>query len=425
MVDLIYDVWRLLDNLSAWSFVAMFGLVLLTDAPRYFLGIQATAAAFILRDHRPPGQLAPLPPVSILLAGHNEEDAIEKCVRSLREQTFNRFEIVCVDDGSNDETFAIMRRLHAEGLVQSICRLQLRGGKAAALNLAARMAHGEIFVVTDCDCSFEPNAVEELLRPLAGDAMIGAVSGNILVRNWRRSVAAAIQGIEYLVSISLGKTFAGALDQVVCISGAFGAFRRRAWDFVGGMDAGGGEDLDFTIRLRLTGFRTVFATRAICYTDVPESAYALLRQRSRWERDSYWIRFRKYRRLFNPVAPDFLWRETAHQWDFLLFTGLPTLIFPFYLGWMFATFGALAFVMLGVVSLPLFFLDLACFAAAAVLTRRPVYWRLLPFVPIYGPFHTYVMKLHRLYAYSSEAISSLSLKDNYVPRKVNCLYDWR
>ena len=150
----------------------MFGIVLLTDAPRYFIGIQATAAAFILRDNRPCGPLPPLPPVSILLAGHNEEGAIEKCVRSLRKQTFNNFEIVCVDDGSSDQTFAIMRRLQSLGLVQSIGRLQLRGGKASASNLAARMAHGDILILTDCDCSFEPDAIEELLRPLATDASV-------------------------------------------------------------------------------------------------------------------------------------------------------------------------------------------------------------------------------------------------------------
>ena len=139
----------------------------------------------------------------------------------------------------------------------------------------------------------------------------------------------------------------------------------------------------------------------------------------------YRIRFRKYRRLFNPFAPHFVWREAAHQWDFLLFTGLPTLAFPFYLGWLFATFGATGFVLLAAVAIPLFALDLACFAAAALLTNRPVYWRLLPFLPIYGLFSTYVMKIHRLYAYVTEAIASLSLKDNYVPKKVHNLNNWR
>ena len=102
-MDLIFNAWRLLDSLSGWSFLGMFGMVLLTDAPRYSSGF---------RRQRPPSSSATTGhtahsrrfPVSILLAGHNEEDAIEKCVRSLRQQTFNRFEIVCVDDGSSDKT---------------------------------------------------------------------------------------------------------------------------------------------------------------------------------------------------------------------------------------------------------------------------------------------------------------------------------
>jgi cellulose synthase/poly-beta-1,6-N-acetylglucosamine synthase-like glycosyltransferase len=421
----ILDVLRTLDTLSVWAFIAMFALVLMTDAPRYFLGIQATAAAFILRDDRPYGPLPPLPPVSILLAGHNEEDAIEKCVRSLRQQSFNDFEIICIDDGSTDKTFSIMRRLNSEGLVDAIGRLQLRGGKAAALNLAARMAHGEILVVTDCDCSFEPDAIEQLLLPFRTSASIGAASGNILVRNWRRSVTTAIQAIEYLISISIGRTFSGVLDQVVCISGALGAFRRSAWTKNGGMDVGG-EDFDFTIRLRLAGYKVAFARHAICYTDAPETPFALLRQRSRWERDAFWIRFRKYRRLFDPLAEDFRWTEVAHQWDFLMFTALPALVFPFYLAWMFAAFGpGVALVLLAAVSVGLVFFDLGCFLAAAFLTGRPVYLRLLPFVPVYGLFQAYVMKLHRFYAYASEAVASPSLKDNFVPKKVRDLNDWR
>jgi len=424
-MDVIVSAWRILNSLSEWGVLAMFGLVLLTDAPRYFIGLQATAAAFILRDRRPYGPLPPLPAVSILLAGHNEEDAIEKCVRSLRRQTFNRFEIVCVDDGSIDRTFAIMRRLQEEGLVQAVGRLQLRGGKAAALNLAARMARGDIFIVTDCDCSFELNTIEELLRPLGSDPSVDAVSGNVLVRNWRRSVTTAIQGIEYLISISLGRTFSGLLDQLSCISGALGAFRRNAWIRNGGMDAGG-EDFDFTMRLRIAGYRVVFARHAICYTDVPESPFALLRQRDRWERDAFWIRFRKHRRLFNPNAPSFLWREAAHQWDFLLFTALPALVFPFYLAWMFATFGAAATIaFLAAVSIALLGLDMACFLAAAAATGRPAYFGLLPFVPVYGLFENYVLKLHRFYVYATEAIASFSLKDNFVPKKVRDLNDWR
>ena len=46
-----------------------------------------------------------------------------------------------------------------------------------------------------------------------------------------------------------------AFDQVVCVSGAFGAFRREALDSVDAFDVGGGEDFDLTLRLRANGWR--------------------------------------------------------------------------------------------------------------------------------------------------------------------------
>jgi cellulose synthase/poly-beta-1,6-N-acetylglucosamine synthase-like glycosyltransferase len=416
----------LLANMPGWSLFAMFWLTILAEAPRYLVGVHATAFALLFRDHRAPGPLPATPSVSILLVGHNEEAAIATCVRSLRVQTFSNFEIVCVDDGSSDTTFAIMRRLRAEEQVQTICRLQLRGGKASGLNAAAALAKGDLFVVIDCDCSLEPNAIEELLRPLASDISIAAVSGNILVRNWRRSIVASLQGIEYLISISLGKAFSGALDQVTCASGAYGAFRRDAWRAIAGMDTGGGEDLDFTIRLRKRGYKVVFARHSICYTDAPDTLFALLRQRNRWERDAFWLRLRKHRRLFNPFNRQFQWREVVHQWDYLLFALLPALIFPFYLAWLLATYGADAtLILLTSVAFVLFWFDLTVFAVAALVTGKPVYWRLLPFLPLFGPFQSYVMRLDRFYACVTEAIASSSLKDNYVPRKVRDLIDWR
>jgi cellulose synthase/poly-beta-1,6-N-acetylglucosamine synthase-like glycosyltransferase len=425
-IDSIERAWQLLREIPLATLLAMLWLTLIIEIPRYFLGLQATAAVLLFRDYRrfAPLRAGPLR-VSLLLVGHNEEDAIEKCVRSLRRQTFNDFEIVCVDDGSTDNTFAIMGRLQREGLVQCVARLQLRGGKAAGINLAARLAKGDLFVVVDCDCSFEPDAIEELIRPLLADFNVGAVCGNILVRNWRASVSASLQAIEYLVCISLGKAYANHIDQVCCVSGAFGAFRRAAWEHVYGMDPGGGEDLDFTIRLRLAGYKVVFARHSICYTDVPHTLYALLRQRNRWERDAFWIRFRKFQRIMNPFKRQFSWRDAVHQWDFVLFNMVPTLAFPFYLAWLVTRYGDLWPIILIAVCLALYVLDVATFICAVLVTGKPMYWRLFPFLLLYGPFQSYVMRLDRCYAYMTEWIYSFSLRDSYVPQKVRDWSHWR
>lgn len=423
--DQIQRAWQFIDAVSLDSIIALIWLTLLVEIPRYFLGFQATAAAILLRG---PGRLPPLeaqPKVSVLLAGHNEEHAIEKCVQSLHQQTYKNLEIICVDDGSTDHTFSIMTRLQHEGLVRAVARLDLRGGKAAGLNLAALLAKAEYFVVIDCDCSFEPTMIEELIRPLLIDPSLGAVSGNILVRNWRASLTTSLQAIEYLITISLGKAYANILDQVACVSGAVGAFKRAAWEHVGGMDAGGGEDLDVTIRLRLAGYRIEFARHAICYTDVPATFYALLKQRSRWERDAFWIRLRKHRRTINPFWSDFSWRDAVHQWDFILVNMAPALAFPFYLLWLVMWYGEFAWVILVGTGIVLLLFDMAVFTCAVLVTGQTVYWRLLAFLPLYGPFQSYVMRLHRIYAYITELAFSLSRKDQFVPQKVHQWSVWR
>ena len=85
------------------------------------------------------------------------------------------------------------------------------------------------------------------------------MAGNIVVRNANASLIASFQAIEYLISISQGKQSANLTNQMTCVSGAFGAFRRTALESVGGLDSGGGEDLDVTLRLRAGGWTTLFA----------------------------------------------------------------------------------------------------------------------------------------------------------------------
>lgn len=126
---------------NPWAaLINMFWFTLLFEIPRYAMGFIGTLA-MIWRDHvSPPYPDLPrdLGRVSILIAGHNEADAVERGVRSIREQSFNRFEIVCVSDGSTDDTFAIMKRLQREGLVDKVAGCEIRGGKSSAINLAAR-----------------------------------------------------------------------------------------------------------------------------------------------------------------------------------------------------------------------------------------------------------------------------------------------
>ncbi|GAB4357231.1 MAG: glycosyltransferase [Oricola sp.] len=414
---------------SAASLLAMFWFVIVFDLPRYILPFAALALTRNGRgrfgDAGRAGKQLRVPPssISVVIIGYNEADSIAACVRSLKEQSITGFEIIIVSDGSSDAMPRIARELVKRGDARCIVATDKRGGKAGGTNLAMAMASGDIIVNVDCDCSFDRFAIEELVAPLA-DPRVAAVSGDIAPRNTRQSLVTQIQTIEYLQSISVGKRFSHLIRQVTCASGAFSAFRRSALADIGGFDVGGGEDLDTTMRLRQAGWQIAFAPRAVCYTDVPDTPYAYIRQRLRWERDAIWIRFRKHRHLLNPFDRRFRLTEALHQWDFLVFNVLAAFVFPAYVCWLVARYGTAAIPVLMAFQLALFALDVAMLALASRVSGRACFWQNLAFLPAHTLFMTYAMRPVRLFAYVQEWFLFGSHGDNYVPPKVRRARAW-
>lgn len=429
------DLGLALDYLASQStaaLVQLFWFTLSLEMPRYVLGFLTLGLATALRDRRRAAALvaaAPRPPdpvrprVSVIVVGHNEAEALERCLLSLREQTLKPLEVVVVSDGSADGMERVAARLMRQGLASHALATDLRGGKSAGFNLAARTCRGEIIVNVDCDCSYDRFALENIVAPFA-DPSVAAVSGDIAPRNGDRSLTARLQQIEYMISISVGRRVADSLNQVACVSGAFGAFRREALLEVGGCDVGGGEDLDLTLRLRAAGWRTAFAPDAICYTDVPERLWALVRQRLRWDRDAIRLRFRKHRRTLLGRDRGASLAETVHQLDFLVFDFGVTVIFPVYLAWLFALYGGMALSILLAMQAGLLLLDASMLALAAVIVPRPVPAATLLYLPGYSIYSGWVMRPVRLLAYVQEWFLFGSRQDNYVPAAVRHIRKW-
>jgi cellulose synthase/poly-beta-1,6-N-acetylglucosamine synthase-like glycosyltransferase len=384
---------------SEQSLITVFWYALVFELPRYGLAIIAVGIAPLManwgahRQNRPAfvaNEMAPR--VSVIIVGHNEVDALEACVRSLREQSFQGFEIVIVSDGSNDGMVQLANRLVRRGRADRALSTDLRGGKSSGVNLAIRAATADIIVNVDCDWSFDRFAIANIVEPFS-DPAVGAVTGEFVPRNSDLSLLARFQEIEYLMTISMGKRLGNALDQVVCASGAFGAFRRAALDQVGGADVGGGEDLDLTLRIRQAGWRVVFAENATCYTDVPAKLWPLVRQRFRWERDAFWLRYRKHLRLMDPRSARFHLSEAFHQWDFLMFNVVGAAIFPCYIVWLFLNYADFALPILIAMQFGLLLADIALLAISALVIQRPLFFRNLPYLLGYSTFTTYCMRI--------------------------------
>jgi poly-beta-1,6-N-acetyl-D-glucosamine synthase len=240
------------------------------------------------------------PLISIIVPGKNEGKHIFALANSLREQSYTNFEFIVIDDGSDDDTERICKSLQKNGLIDLFLRNDVRGGKASAANLGYRFSKGKFIVHLDADCSYDNDAIEKVIIPFYVNDNIGAVGGNILVRNYKESLCTTLQAIEYYDTISAGRITSSYLGIYRLVSGAFGAFKKEALDRVGGWDIGPGLDGDITVKLRKLGYNILFEPNAICQTSAPNTFRKLVKQRLRWDKSIIRFRVRKHKDVFYP-----------------------------------------------------------------------------------------------------------------------------
>lgn len=172
MFAIVSDGLNYLTSQSEASLLSLFWFTLVFELPRYTFAF-ITAAFFMERRQSSPATPG-IGRVSVIIAGHNEEHSIERCVRSLREQSRPPDEIIVVSDGSTDGMPVVLRDLKRRGLIdQAHCTL-LRAGKPAGTNLAELHSTGDIIVNVDCDCSFDRDALLHIVAPFV-DPKTGAV----------------------------------------------------------------------------------------------------------------------------------------------------------------------------------------------------------------------------------------------------------
>lgn len=106
--------------------------------------------------------------VSLLLPVYNVEPYIEKCCRSLFEQTYDNLEYVFIDDCCTDNSIRVLQSVLTEYPLRQkqvkIIRHERNRGQASGRNTAIRNASGEYIVFVDADDWIEKNAIELLVN---------------------------------------------------------------------------------------------------------------------------------------------------------------------------------------------------------------------------------------------------------------------
>ncbi|KRN02074.1 family 2 glycosyl transferase [Levilactobacillus senmaizukei DSM 21775 = NBRC 103853] len=270
--------------------------------------------------------------MSILVPAHNETATLREAVQSLAGLDYQQYEIILIDDCSDDQTLRLMYDLQAEWkttLSIKVVSLPVNQGKANALNQGLVAAQGDYLIAIDADSLLAPDAVNQLMATLMGNPQYGAVTGKPVVRN-RSNLLGRLQLLEYVGVIDLIKQAQAYLTgNITTVSGVIVAFRRTALTSVGGWNpAVMTEDIDITWRLYRQGWRVAYDPRAICWILVPERLRGLIKQRQRWSRGGLEVLVTNWRGFYqNPWGQRFLLLETVISNLWALMTAISILTY--------------------------------------------------------------------------------------------------
>jgi cellulose synthase/poly-beta-1,6-N-acetylglucosamine synthase-like glycosyltransferase len=273
-----------------------------------------------------PDELAHRPSVTLVTPAYNEEMLIVQSAKAFLASDYAPLEVIVVDDGSRDGTFARLdeafdlvslplrgrtelptapiRSIH---ISRADPRLRVvhkdNGGRSDAINAGISVARGELVVIVDADSLLEPQAITRAVVPFeVHPDRCMAVGGGIRVANGSRIVGGrvvapgvswrgvgATQVLEYLRGFFATRIAWSEMNGMLIISGAFGVFRRDLLVALGGFSKGTlGEDMEMTMRIHHTlrpqmkDAHVVFAPDAVCWTEAPGTMGGLRNQRVRW-----------------------------------------------------------------------------------------------------------------------------------------------
>lgn len=229
-----------------------------------YVGYPLLLMMWAVRKPRPLIRTYCTPPVTIVIAAWNEERHIAARIENCLQQVYppDLLEIIVVSDGSTDGTSSLVKAFAFRGV--SLVELEMRMGKAVALNVGVAAAHGEIVVFADARQSFSTTAVRELVANFA-DESVGAVSGELMLDSNQAGPTAEGVGLYWNIEKWIRQKEAG-IDSIVGTTGAIYAIRRDLFEpLPPGTIL---DDLLTPMRIVMRGFRVVFEGRALAFDRV-------------------------------------------------------------------------------------------------------------------------------------------------------------
>jgi chlorobactene glucosyltransferase len=219
-----------------------------------------TLLANLLWFRRPHGRLPEHAPfVSVLVAARNEERTIERCVRSLLAQTYPAFEVLVLDDRSEDGTRALLQQLEEEvraaqeaGSRVQPCLRVLKGkplpagwsGKNWACHQLASVVDpaSQFLLFTDADTVHRPGALPlAVAEALRADLDLLSLMPQQITRSWSEVLVVGLFPLQILVYLPLPAMERLPIPSMAAANGQYLLFRRASYERTGGHAAISGQ----------------------------------------------------------------------------------------------------------------------------------------------------------------------------------------
>ena len=283
-------------------------------------------------------------PMSILVPSYNESESIISNIHSLLDLKYYDFEVVIINDGSTDDTLQktidafdlkkvqfpplhVLDTSEVYGVYMNYKEYpklkvidKCNGGKADALNVGINYSSYPYFITIDADSVLGRDAlvrisyafmeddtciaVGGIVRPVNGCTV---VNGEVVDFKLSKNSLVMLQMMEYLRAFLIGRTGLNAIQSLLIISGAFGAFKKSSAIKVGGYTVDTvGEDMNLVMKLHQymklnkIPYRITFSPDPVCWTQVPERIRDVYKQRRRWQVGLFDCLNRSRNMIFNP-----------------------------------------------------------------------------------------------------------------------------
>ncbi len=211
------------------------------------------------------------PLVSVVIPNWNGAHHLPTCLDSLRRQIYPHVEVIVADNGSTDESLALLARDYPEVRVLALGE---NLGFTGACNAGMQAAQGEFVALLNNDTEVDPHWLEEIIAAFERHPQAGLVASKMLLFDQRDTFHTA--GDFYRVDGTPGnrgvwQKDVGQYDQEEYVFNACGgsaAYRQAMLEQVGLLDQDfffSCEDLDLAWRAQLVGWRCVYTPHAVVY----------------------------------------------------------------------------------------------------------------------------------------------------------------